>query len=98
MKVEELDKVYEGLGLRLESECQLIYMQGTLGLSSEIIFFEIEETEDDLVFQKKGITYIQLFPLNYTVDLVKSEIDGKDKNYSSIEIAKRLLDYRQRDA
>lgn len=85
-------------GLNSESETLLIYMKESLNIDSEILIFEIEETEDDLVFEKGGIRYIQLFPLQYAVELIKEDLNLKDKGYSDLQIAKRLLEYRERDA
>ncbi|MGJ1323033.1 hypothetical protein ACR780_10100 [Sphingobacterium faecium] len=95
---EQLDELYQEQGLDAESEALLIYLQGDLNLESEIIIFEIEETEDDLVFEKEGIQYVQLFPVDYAIELIESDLDLKDKGYSDLEIARRLLEYRQKDA
>jgi hypothetical protein len=106
MKLEELVKylvhphdlevLYQGK--KLNSESLLIYMNGALDLKSEISIFEIEETEDDLIFEKNGERYFQLFPIEYAIELVESDLDLKDKEYSNLEIAKRLLSYRLKDA
>ena len=94
---EQLDELYQEQGLNTESEALLIYLQGTLDLEADIAIFEIEETEDDLVFEKEGIQYVQLFPVDYAIELIESDLDLKDKGYSDLEIAHRLLDYRQTD-
>ncbi|MOA31148.1 hypothetical protein D3C78_1522900 [compost metagenome] len=67
-------------------------------MESEITLFEIEETEDDLVFEKEGVQYIQLFPLDYAIELIEFDLDLKNNGYSDLEIAQRLLEYRQKDA
>lgn len=95
---EQLDELYQEQGLNTESEALLIYLQGALDLESDIFIFEIEETEDDLVFEKEGIQYVQLFPVDYAIELIESDLDLKDKGYSDLEIAQRLLEYRQKDA
>ena len=95
---EQLNELYQKQRLNTESEALLIYLQDDLSLESEITIFEIEETEDDLVFEKGGIQYVQLFPLDYAVELIESDLDLKGKEYSDLEIAKRLLEYRQKDA
>ncbi|MDR7212728.1 hypothetical protein [Flavobacterium piscis] len=94
---EQLDELYQEQGLNTESEALLIYLQDALDLESEITIFEIEETEDDLVFEKEGVQYIQLFPVDYAIELIESDLDLKDKGYSDFEIAQRLLEYRQKD-
>jgi len=67
---ENLYEFYQEQGLNTESEALLIYLQGALDLDSGIAIFEIEETEDDLVFKKEGLQYFQLFPVDYAVELL----------------------------
>lgn len=95
---EQLEDLYQEEEINTESEALLIYMNGALDLKSEISVFEIEETEDDLVFEKNGEKYFQLFPIDYALELIESDLELKDKGYSDLEIAKRLLDYRLKDA
>lgn len=94
----QLDKLYQLQALNVDSEAILIYMEGMLDLESEVILFEIEETEDDLVFDKEEMSYIQLFPLDYAVDLIETDLYLLNKGYSNLEIAERLLEYRKKDA
>lgn len=95
---EQLEVLYQEEEINTESEALLIYMNGALDLKSEISVFEIEETEDDLVFERNGEKYFQLFPIDYAIELIESDLELKDKGYSDLEIAKRLLDYRLKDA
>jgi hypothetical protein len=94
---ELLESLYKEQGLNLESEVLLIYMKEDLDLSSYISILEIEETEDDLIFEKEGLKYIQLFPIDYAIDLIEFDLNMKDKGYSDLEIAERLLEYRKND-
>jgi hypothetical protein len=94
---ELLESLYKEQGLNLESEVLLIYMKEDLDLSSYISILEIEETEDDLIFEKEGLKYIQLFPIDYAIDLIEFDLNIKDKGYSDLEIAERLLEYRKND-
>ena len=95
---EQLEDFYQEIGVDIESEALLIYMKGALDLKSEISIFEIEETKDDLLFEKDGIKYYQLFPVDYAVELIESDLDLRNKGYSDVEIAQRLLEYRLNDA
>ena len=95
---EKLDELYQEQGLNVESEALLIYLQGDLNLESEVSIFEIEETEDDLIFEKEGKQYVQLFPLDYAIELIESDLALTNKEYSDLRIAQRLLEYRQKDA
>lgn len=93
----KLEKLYKDEGLNTESEVRLIYMKGSLDIKSEISFFEIGETDDDLVFEKNGTRYVQLFPVNHAIDLIQSDLEPTIKGYSNSEIAERLLEYRIKD-
>jgi hypothetical protein len=93
----KLDELYEREGLNSESDTLLIYMSDTLDIHSEIQFFDMEETEDELVYQKNGMTYVQLFPVEYAIELI-DDLDLRGKNYTDSEIARRLIEYRIKDA
>ncbi|MPR31924.1 hypothetical protein [Salmonirosea aquatica] len=95
---KQLNRLYQEQGLNTESEALLIYMREALSLESEIAIFEIEETEDDLFFEKGGMNYIQFFPIDYAVELIESDLNLKGKGFSDQEIAERLLEYRIKDA
>jgi len=95
---EELGSLYDNLKVDVESEALLIYMKDALDLKSDIFIFEIEKTEDRLHFIKEGINYYQLFPVDLAVDLIESDLELKDRGYTSEYIAKRLLEYRKNDA
>jgi hypothetical protein len=93
-----IEGLYENLGISTESEALLIYMKDALDIKSDIKIFEIEETDDDLIFEKDGIFYYQLFPIEYAIELIEYDLNLKDKGYSNSEIAEKLLEYRQNDA
>lgn len=95
---EKLEELYQAEGLNPDSEAFLIYFEGALDLNSDVTFFEIEETEDNIIFEKEGIMYIQFFPLDYAVELIEFDLDLKSKGYSNLVIAQRLLEYRQKNA
>lgn len=76
----------------------LIYMKDRLDLNSDIFLFDIEETDDDIVYNKNGDQYIQLFPIDHSIELIETILDLKDKGNSIESIAKRLLEYRIKDA
>ncbi|MBK7884941.1 MAG: hypothetical protein IPJ81_15030 [Chitinophagaceae bacterium] len=94
----KMENLYQQRKLNTESEALLIYMQNELSLESNIAFFKIEETEDDLKFVKNGLQYVQLFPIDYAIELIESDLDLKNKGYTNLEIAKRLLEYRLKDS
>lgn len=94
----QLNVFYQEYELNTESEALLIYQKEKLDLESDIAILEIEETEDNVLFEKDGIQYIQLFPIDYAIELIESNLELKGKGNSDLQIAKRLLDYRERDA
>ncbi|MFN8358927.1 MAG: hypothetical protein U0264_03340 [Candidatus Kapaibacterium sp.] len=95
---EQLVQLYKELGLNSEPESLLMYMHGELDLKSEVVFFESEETQDYLIFIKNGKRYIQLFAIDHAMDLIEFDLDLKDKGYSNLMIAQRLIEYRINDA
>lgn len=95
---ENLYDYLHSQGLNTESEALLIYIHEDLNIESEISILEVEETEDDLIYEKQGIKYIQLFPIEYAIDLIENDLNLKDKGYSDLEIAEKLIEYRRYDA
>ena len=87
----QLEKTYAA------SEALIIYMESCLDLDSDVFVFPVEETEDDLLFEKDGLRYHQLFSIDYTLDLIGSDL-SKIMRLSSQEIAIRLLQFRLNDA
>lgn len=95
---EKLGKLISALGLDTESDALLVYMRENLCITSDIRFFEVEETEDELLFEKDGIKYIQLFPIEHIQNLIEFDLNMKNKRFSETQIAERLLEYRKNDA
>jgi len=91
---DSLEELYKLNNLDIKSEAIIIYMEETLAIESEIVFFEIEETKDNLTYKKNGINYIQLFPVNYAMEIIE---DLLGFGYDELEIAQRLLEYRIKD-
>ncbi|MDR2002375.1 MAG: hypothetical protein LBQ74_05030 [Prevotella sp.] len=93
----KLNVLYKDLNLNLDSEAILIYMQDSLNIESKIFLFEIEETEDRIQYEKDGILYIQLFPVEYAAELL-DDFSVNYSGFSNFDIANRLLQYRINDA
>ena len=98
INADKLEQFYRLEKLNSESEALLIYMKNSLSIESEIKIFGIEETEDELVYEVEGVRYLQLFPIDHAVELISSDLNLIGKGYSDLEIAKRLLQYRAKDA
>lgn len=93
----KLDQLYMDENINVDTEAVEIYMKEALSLESEIKFFRIEETGDDLVFDKDNITYIQLFPVDHAIEVL-GFLNLEEGKYDKFETARRLLDYRIKDA
>ncbi len=96
---EELLNFYNANKFSAETEAILVYMTNSLEIESDIFFFTIEETEDNLRFEKEGRKYLQLFPLDFGVQYYSyfEEVFLTEK-YTDIQKAKRLLEYVINDA
>lgn len=95
---DNVGQLYDTINLSPDSEAILIYMKDSLDLNSELKFFEIEKTEDDLVFKEDDVTYHQFFPVDYAVEILDSYFSDNEKKLDNIGLAKRLLEYRINDA
>lgn len=93
-----LGQLLTEMNVNKASETLLIYMKHSLDVESEVIMLPIEETEDDLVIEKNGAVFYQLFSLDTTVELIEFDLNLRNKGYSDLEIAIRLLEYRLNDA
>lgn len=95
---ENLKDLYKGKAINSESEALFIFLKDTIDLQSEVYIFDLEETDGKMNYTKDGVTYIQIFPLDLAIDLIESDLQLKDKGYSDLQIARRLLEYRIYDA
>lgn len=95
---EKLGRLISALGLDTDYEALLVYMREDLCITADIRIFEVEETEDELLFEKDGIKYIQLFPIEHIQNLIEFDLNMKNKGFSETQIAERLLEYRKNDA
>ena len=94
---DQLEKLFVDYKLDEDSEALLIYMEDLLSINSDVYIFEIEVTEDYQIYEREGIRFIQLFPLEMAHEMVKEYINTY-KNISHNEIAQRLIEYRINDA
>lgn len=92
------EELYVQQRLDRESEALIIYMKESLSVDSDIYIYSIEETEDDLIFEKNGVKFIQFFPIDYALDLINSDLELMNKGFTDRNIAERLLEYRLKDA
>ncbi|KMQ64583.1 hypothetical protein ACM46_10015 [Chryseobacterium angstadtii] len=85
------------LNVNNESEALIVCFKDSIDLNSEISIFGIEETEGDLIFEKEGNKFVELFPLDMVQEMVEEYVNTY-KGISSYEIGQRLIDYRINDA
>lgn len=94
-----LEAITKNLALSENTEVNLIYMIREIDIDSDIYFFTLEETEDKLTFFRDGCRYIQLFPVPDFIDLINEDFKYlTELKASNIEIATRILEYRNNDA
>jgi len=86
----ELPGVYEG---QVD-----IYLKDQLDVRAEVRFFDAETIPGTLHMKVDGVQYVNLFPFSMTQEMVEAYADAAGKNFSDLDIAKKLLDYRNRDA
>lgn len=84
-------QLYAEIALNRESKELQLYLKESLSLEAEVAIFEIEETNDEDFFVKDGITYVQLYPLDHSMDLVEFDSLEEDLDQSDVAAAKRLL-------
>ncbi|AYZ36528.1 hypothetical protein EGY07_13610 [Chryseobacterium indologenes] len=96
-QINNLHDLYFEFKADVESEALIVCLKDSLDINSEVIIFGIEETNGDLIFEKDGNKYVELFPLEMTQEMVEEYINTYN-GISSTEIAERLLDYRLNDA
>jgi hypothetical protein len=94
--LEEAEKFINGELPEVEYDLVDIYMINKLGLDSEIVFFNAEEIPNRLIINIEGINYENLFPLNLAQEMVE-ELKASNDKISDVEIAKHLLEYREKD-
>ena len=82
--------------LNLNSECIEIYMKDKIHPNSELAFFEIENTNDKIVFEKNSVKYYSLFDFYFFIDCMSEAKD--DKTLSSEKLVKILINYSINDA
>ncbi len=96
--MEKLSNFYLENNLNFDSEEVSIYMVDKIDVNSNIYFFEVEETDGEVEFEKEGVIYLSFFPLEHTYELVKDELDLLNKGLTNQQISERLVQYRIYDA
>ncbi len=94
--LEQAENFINGELPEVEYDLVDIYMINKLGLDSEIVFFNAEEIPNRLIINIEGINYENLFPLNLAQEMVE-ELKASNDKISDVEIAKHLLEYREKD-
>lgn len=96
---ETLEKISGVTSFTAEMDDMIAYMADKLDIDSDIFFFSMEETDDEVNIEKDGRQYIQLFPLILGVEFYSYfEEVFVIENYTEQQKAIRLLDYVMNDA
>lgn len=74
-----------------------IYLKESLDINAEVRFFDAETIPNTFLLELDGIKYVNLFPFYMLQEMVEDHTKLSDK-LSDAEIAKRILDYRIKDA
>ncbi|PQV47453.1 hypothetical protein CLV33_107242 [Jejuia pallidilutea] len=72
-----------------------IYLENELSIYSKLFFFDAEQIDGKLEIEFNGKKYVNLFPLDYLLDIfTEFNVSGD----SDLEIANKILNYRINDA
>lgn len=74
-----------------------LYMKDSLSFESEIAFFDVDTIPGHLIIEIDGIKYENLFSLNLIQEMVEEYVE-EYPNWSNLDIAKRIMEYRHNDA
>lgn len=74
-----------------------LYMKDSIGLESEIAFIDVEAVPRTIIIELDGIKYENLFPLSEIQEIVEQYVE-EHPDWSNLDIAKRILEYRHNDA
>jgi len=82
----------------IEFDLVELYMKDNLKLDSDVVFFDAEAIPNELLIEKDGTKYENLFPLYMAQEMVEEYVNVYKNEISDLEIAEKLLEYRQKDA
>lgn len=82
----------------IEFDLVELYMKDSLTLDSDVMFFNAESIPNELVIEIDGNKYENLLPLYMAQEMVEEYVNVYGNKVSDLEIAKRLLDYSEKDA
>ena len=93
-----LSELYADKGLNKNSEAILVYMKESIDINSEIVFFEIEETEDRIFYEKNNQKFVQLSFVEHLTNIIRFDLNLLNSDYDDFYIAQRLVNYRINNA
>lgn len=82
----------------IEFDLVELYMKDNLKLDSDVMFFDAESIPNELLIEIDGTKYENLFPLYMAQEMVEEYVNVYKNEISDLEIAEKLLEYRQKDA
>ncbi len=92
------EKLIASEGLSIELGLIDVYLKDKLDIESEVRFFDVDTIPNNLEIDIEGIHYVNLFPLVMMQEIIQDYSNLTTPKPSNTEIAKRLLEYRIKDA
>lgn len=93
-----IEQWYRESNVDPETEAVFICCKEKLDIDSDVYLFTIDETNGELFFEKNGVKYCELFEVEHAVNLIEYDLKLKNRGYTDMQIAVRLLEYRLNDA
>lgn len=91
----EIEKIVLEQEPDLDIELADIYLEQELNIYSKLRFLNAEEINGKLEMVYKGKKYINLFPLDFLIEIYD---DYANTGGTNLEIADRIMSYRIKDA
>lgn len=96
--IENTEKLIAIEGPSIELGLIDVYLKDKLDIESEVRFFDVDSIPNNLEIDIDGIHYVNLFPLVMIQEMIQDYLNLTTPKPSNSEIAKRLLEYRIKDA
>jgi len=93
-----IEQWFQESNINPETEAVFICCKEKLDIDSDVCLFTIDETNGDLFFEKNGAKYYELFDVEHAINLIEHDLQLKKREYTDMQIAVRLFEYRLNDA
>lgn len=93
-----IEQCYQQSNIDPDNGAVFICCKEKLDIDSDVYLFTIDETKSELFFEKNDVKYCELFEVEHAVNLIEYDLKLKNRGYTDMQIAVRLLEYRLNDA